>query len=89
MSNITFNKEEENVLEMGLNYALEKPVKQLLQDLIMDTESAIKQLDIKEQNIYRYLTSKKLKQIQNTNKNNTPHKRKPCIIKQICIKLTE
>jgi hypothetical protein len=126
MLNITFNKEETDILERGLNYALENPVKHFLQDLIIDTENAIKQysllgrtsasirlnttfrglapsptsgktetlysneltrlcarenyiescrresfksyaikqLDINEQNTYRFLTSKKLKQIR-------------------------
>jgi hypothetical protein len=31
MSNITFNKEEESILELGLNYAFENPVKYFLQ----------------------------------------------------------
>jgi hypothetical protein len=34
--NITFNKEEESILELGLNYAFEKPVKYFLQDLIIE-----------------------------------------------------
>lgn len=89
MSDITFNKEEEQVLEMGLNYAFEKPVKHFIEDLIMDTECAIKQLDIKEQNIYRHLASKKLKQLQNTSKSNTLHKRQFYNLKQIRTKLTQ
>jgi hypothetical protein len=42
-SNITFNREEEKILELGLNYAYERPIKRFLQDLITDTENAIKQ----------------------------------------------
>ena len=76
MSNITFNKEEEKILELGLNYAFERPIKHFLQDLIIDTENAIKQLDVKEQNTYCFLACKKLKQIQNTNTKNMLHKRR-------------
>jgi hypothetical protein len=89
MSNITFNKEEEKILELGLNYAFERPVKHFLQDLIIDTENAIKQLDVKEQNTYCFLACKKLKQIQNTNTKNMLHKRQLYITKQIRTKLTQ
>jgi hypothetical protein len=42
MSNIHFNKEETQILQLGLNYALEKPTKHCLQDSIIDTEHAIR-----------------------------------------------
>jgi hypothetical protein len=81
MSNVTFNKEEEKILELGLNYAFEKPIKHFLQDLIIDMENAIKHVDAKLQNIYRFLACKKLKQLQNTNTNNTLHKRQLYVTK--------
>jgi hypothetical protein len=40
MSNVKFNKEENQTLKLELNYAIEKPLKHYLQDLI-DTENAI------------------------------------------------
>jgi hypothetical protein len=39
------------MLELGLNWANEKPIKHFLQDLIINTENAIKQLNENEQNI--------------------------------------
>jgi hypothetical protein len=89
MSNITINKEDKKILKLGLNYTFEKPVKHFLQDLIIDTENTIKHLDAKEQNIYRFLACKKLKQIQNTNIHSTLHKRQLFITKQIRTKLAQ
>lgn len=66
MSNIQFNKEEESLLQLGLNYALEKPTQQITQELVIDTENAIRQLNENEHNIYRFLAHNKIKQIQNT-----------------------
>jgi hypothetical protein len=87
MSNITFTSEEEKILKLGLNYSFEKPTKLFLQDLIIDTENAMKQLHENEQNIYRFLACKKIKQIQNTTLTNILHKRQDYVIKQIRNKL--
>jgi hypothetical protein len=38
MSDVKFNREEELLLKLGLNYALEKPTKNYLQNLIIDAE---------------------------------------------------
>jgi hypothetical protein len=82
LSNIKFNSEEEKILKVGLNYSFEKPIKQFLQDLIIDTENAIKQLHENEQNIYRFLACNKIKQIQNITSTNALHKRQNYVIKQ-------
>jgi hypothetical protein len=66
MSNFTINKEEEKILELGLNYAFEI---HFLQDLITDTENAINHLDAKEQNIYRFFSTQE-------DKTNTKHQHK-------------
>lgn len=89
MSNIPFSREEINILERGQNYAFEKPAKHSLQDLIIDTENAIKQLDINEQNTYRFLAGKKIKEIQHSSKQNIPHKRQLYTIRQIRTKLKQ
>ena len=47
MTDKQFNQEEEQILKLGLNYAYERPLKHFLQDLIMDTENAIKGLFLK------------------------------------------
>jgi hypothetical protein len=52
-------------------------------NLIRDTEKAIRQLDPKMHNTYRYLATKKIKQIKATTTHNTLHKRYQYNIKQI------
>jgi len=59
----------------GFNYAVEKDTKYYISDLIIDIENTIIHLDTKIQNTFRYLTTKKVKQITTTNTHNTLHKR--------------
>jgi hypothetical protein len=87
LSDITFSTEETKILELGLNYGFKKPVKQFLQDLIIDTEDAIRKLNTNERDGYRLLAHKKLKQIQNSNTTNGLHKRQIYIAKQLRTKL--
>jgi hypothetical protein len=88
MSNIKFNREEQ-ILKLGFNYAFEKPTKYFIQDLVIDTENAIRQLHESEQNIYRFLACNKIKQIQNTISTNILHKRQNYVTKQIHKKLEQ
>ena len=89
MSNIQFNKEEEPLLQLGLNYALEKPTQHIIQELVIDTENAIRQLNENEHNIYRFLAHNKIKQIQNTTSTNTLHKRQKYVMRKIRNKLQQ
>lgn len=89
MTNVTFNKEETDLLGKGLTYALEKPVKQFLQDLIIDTDNATVQLDANDQNTYRFLASKKITQLLQSNRHNILHKWQSYIMKQIVTKLKQ
>ena len=89
MSNRKFNKEEKDILQLGLNYAIEKPTTQIIQHFVIDTENAIRQLHENEQNIYRHLASNKIKQIKNTTTTNILHKRQHYIMKQIRKKLQQ
>jgi alkaline phosphatase len=66
-----------------------KNPKQFLQDLIVDTENAIRHLKDSEQNAYRLLACKKIKQIRNSRTTNILHKRQNYIITQIRKKLTQ
>lgn len=77
------NNEETQIIQLGLSYAFEKPTKHYIQDMIIDTEHAIRQLDEDEQNIYiyRHLACKKIKQIQDTTFSNTLYKRQNYIAK--------
>ena len=44
---ITFKKLWNKVLELGFNYSIEKPTKQYVQYLIIDTQNAVTHLDTK------------------------------------------
>jgi hypothetical protein len=55
------------LLNYGLQHSIEKPLKAYWINLIMETEQAIKLLDVKIQNPYRNLAAKKLKQIHISN----------------------
>jgi len=58
-----------------LYYAIEKNPNQYIDELIIDTENAIRKLKPTEQNIYRYLATKKIKAIRESNMHNIKHKR--------------
>jgi hypothetical protein len=47
----------------------------MVNELIIDTENAIRHLDTKIQNTFRYLATRDIKQIIKTNTPNTLHKR--------------
>jgi hypothetical protein len=64
LSKVKFTGEHINTLALGPNYAIEKDPQQYLSDLIIDTENAIRQLDPKMYDTYRYLATKKIKQIK-------------------------
>ena len=74
LSNTHFTKEQINILSLGPNYAIEKEPKKYISELIVDTEVAIRQLEPKFQNTYRYLAAKQIKQILASNRHNALHK---------------
>jgi hypothetical protein len=74
MTHFSFQKKLVNNLTFGPNYAIGKPPKQYSNEL-MDTESAIRQLDPKIQSPIRYLAATKIKQILTSNVYNALHKR--------------
>jgi hypothetical protein len=67
LTNIRFTKEEQTVLDYGLQYSLEKALKTYWMNLIIETERTIKLLDSKSQNAFCTLASRKLKQIYSSN----------------------
>jgi hypothetical protein len=75
LSDIRLTKEQIQTLSLGPNCALEKEPKRYINELIVDTENAIRQLDPKLQNTYRHLATKQIKHIMTTNKHNILHKR--------------
>ena len=70
---ITFTKDEQELLDLGIQYKIQKPLKEYWTNLILETEKAIRMLDPRERNTFRIMAAKKLKQIYNTNHNT--HKR--------------
>jgi len=83
LTNITFTKEQIKTIEMGPQYAIERKPKSYINELITDTENAIKNLQSNMQNTFRHLTAKKIKQIGESNRHNTIHKRHQYNINQI------
>jgi len=63
---------------------VDKPVTHYIQDLIIDTENATRDLDTK---IFITLVHKKISQIKNSNTTNILHKRQLQVMKQIHRKL--
>jgi hypothetical protein len=65
MSNVTFTKEQINTLKLGPKYAIERNSKQYINELIIDTENAIRQLQGYIQNTFRYMAAIIIKQVKN------------------------
>ena len=89
LTNIRFTAEEQALLDLGLQYNMQKPTASTWTNLALETERAIRLLDIKFQQSYRTIAAKKLRQILNTNHHNTTHKRQLHVLKQIKLKITE
>jgi len=83
LTDTTFSHEHLHTLSLGPNYAKEKDPKHYINDLITDTENAIRQLDPKIQNTYRHMATKKIKQIITTNRLQATHKRHQHNLNQI------
>jgi hypothetical protein len=64
-------------------YAIEKNPKYYINELIIDTENAIKNPQSSIQNTFRYLAANKIKQIGESSRHNTIHKRHQHNISQI------
>jgi hypothetical protein len=61
LTNINFTREQINTLALGPNYAVEKDPKHCINELIIDTENAIRQMEPKMRNTFWYLATKKIK----------------------------
>jgi len=90
LTNIRFSQDEFVLLNNGLQYSIEKPLRKYWTDLISETEKAIRMLDSKMQAPFRILATKKLKQISaSDNHHNETAKRQTYILKNInskCVK---
>jgi hypothetical protein len=74
LTNVKFTKKHTKILPLGPNYAMEKEPKHYIDELIIDTETALRQLEPKIQDTYRHLAAKQFKHIMMTNRQNTLHK---------------
>jgi hypothetical protein len=83
LTNMPFTKEQINTLKMGPQYAMERNPKFYVNELIIDTENAIRHLHNSMQNTFRHLAAKMNKQIKASNRHNTMHKRHQNNINQI------
>jgi len=88
LTNITFTKEEQALLDLGLQYNIQQPLKKYWTNLILETEKAIRLLETREQNAFRIMATKKLKQMYNTNHNTHNIYKRQHILKNINHKLT-
>jgi DNA-binding transcriptional MerR regulator len=68
---------------MGPQYAIERNPEFYINELIIDTENAIRHLHNSIQNTFHHLAAKKIKQIKASNRHNTMHKRHQYNINQI------
>ena len=59
LTNIRFTAEEMDLLNKGLQCSIEKPLNEVWNDMIIETEIAIRKLDTRLQNPYRILAAKK------------------------------
>ena len=75
LTNTKFTKEQISTLALCPYYALEKDPKHYINELIIDTENAIRQLDTKVQNTFRYTATTKVKQIMASSTHHTLHRR--------------
>jgi hypothetical protein len=59
LTNINLNAEDMRLLRYGLNYSTERPASSYAANLVADTEQAIRFLDVKLQNTYHFMATKK------------------------------
>lgn len=74
LTNIKFTKEEQTLLNYGLQHRIGKPLKTFWMNLFIEIERVIKLLDVKIQNAFRIIATMQLKQIYNSNNINSLHK---------------
>jgi hypothetical protein len=90
LTNIKFTSEETTMLNNGLQHSITQPLKKYWTNTIIETEQAIKLLDIKMQQPFRVIATIKLKQMRaNDNQRNIMQKRQAYTIKNIKEKLVK
>ena len=83
-----YTDEEQKLLDLGLQYSMQRSTKSTWTNLVLETERAIRLLCDKLQSALGTIASKKLKQLHNTKHQNNTRKRQLHIPKQINQKIT-
>jgi len=73
LTDIHFTDEERKLLDLGLQYSMEKPTKVTWENLVIEMERAIRLLDDKLLKPFRIMATKQLKQLHNTKHQNATH----------------
>jgi hypothetical protein len=60
LTDISFTKEEQELLDLGMQHNLRQPIESCWTNLIVETDCAIRMLDPKIQGAYRIMETKKL-----------------------------
>ena len=90
LTEIRFTNEEMTLLNKGLQHMIEKPAEKYWDNLIIETEQAIRILDIRMQAPLRILATKKLKELSASNsQQKTAAKQQSYVLKSITSKLKE
>jgi hypothetical protein len=69
-TSIQLEKEEMELLNTGMQHSIEKPIEQYWNDLLIETEQAIRKLETKAQVAYRIMATKKLEQMRHSSNQN-------------------
>ena len=85
LTNATLTQEQ---ISLGPQYALEQKPNTYINELIIETENAIRRLEPKWQNTYRHLATKRIKQIKENKKQNSLHKWQQNLIRKVKEELT-
>ena len=89
LTNTEFSEEENDILEKGLNYAIERPLANNLDRNIVDMQNAISMLDEHLKKGHFIIAFNKLKHIITSHHKNTKHKRLHHVAYKLKQKLTD
>jgi len=83
LTNTKLTQKQTKVLSLGPQYAMEQKPSKYINELIIETENAIRRFDPKWQNMYRLQATALIKQIKENNKQNPLHKWQQNIIRKL------
>lgn len=83
LTNTKLTQEQTKVLSLGPQYAMEQKPSKYINELIIETENAIRRLEPNWRNMYRLQATARIKQIKENNKQNPLHKWQQNIIRKL------